>query len=245
LLDKFGRLVSILNRDNDKNTIEIASEIEYLECFRVIKSAIRVTKDKRCIALDKPLWRRCFSPAGINPSLAWCMCKFAGLDYSSVIIDPFCGSGTIGITAGFEFGVKKVFMSDISEKSINTTIENLRQAGRLLRSKQLKKVKTSFKAFVSDIKNLNFGQNKFTHIITNPPYGLRSGKHLDNTKIYKTLACFASKYLDDSGLCILISQEKRLVLKVFNEFNLVDSFDVSSGGLHLKVWKFARFDTFK
>jgi tRNA G10 N-methylase Trm11 len=240
LNDKFPSRFKIIKLDKQSGTIDIDSDVEFIEEFRILKSCTGIAKNQRRLALDKPIWRKNFVPAGINPSLAWCMCKFAKLDSESIVLDPFCGGGTLGITAGVEFGIKKSILSDISEKATQATIQNLRELKYLQQTGRLENVKTTFNAFVCGIDKLNLKKEKITHITTNPPYGIRVGDHKRNVKIYQSLARLASESLHEHGTIVLISQEKELVKKLFKNFILGGSFDVKSGGLYLRVSKFVK-----
>ncbi|NTW22519.1 methyltransferase domain-containing protein [Candidatus Falkowbacteria bacterium] len=60
----------------------------------------------------------------LPPKLAQIMLNLANVSEKSVILDPFCGSGTV-ISEAALFGVKRLFGSDISPKAIADTQTNL------------------------------------------------------------------------------------------------------------------------
>lgn len=85
------------------------------------------------------------------------------IDYNSIVLDLFCGSGAIGI----EFlsrGAKKVYFCDFSEDSLKTTKKNLENSGFLDKSIIINK---------DYMDCLNYFYNnglKFDYIFLDPPY---------------------------------------------------------------------------
>lgn len=237
LTEKFGKENIEIIRFSQENII-VRANVNFIEDFRTIKSAKTVSKGNRTIALDKPLWRRYFVHAGLNPSLAWCMCKYGQVNNESLVLDPFCGSGIIGLIAAAEFRAISVHLSDKSGSAIDVAKKNLSLL-KVLKSNKKEFLTHDINIFQSAISKLNFGKNKFSHIITNPPYGLRTGSHKNNIEIYRNLRELTEKYLSEHGCLVLVSQEKKLTESIFSYFKMKGKFDVESGGLKLRVWKYA------
>lgn len=60
----------------------------------------------------------------LPPKLALMLLNLAGLKSDEVLLDPFCGSGTI-LTEGLLAGLNKVLGSDISDKAVKDSRENI------------------------------------------------------------------------------------------------------------------------
>jgi tRNA (guanine10-N2)-dimethyltransferase len=95
-------------------------------------------------------------PSTMSPKLARCMINLARVKPGSVILDPFCGAGSILIEAGY-LGYH-VLGSDVKAKMVRGSEINLRYYG------------VPFDGLiVGDARNLPF--SKVNCIITDPPYG--------------------------------------------------------------------------
>jgi len=173
-----------------------------------IRSALRVRlpngKFKR---LDKRHWRVAFVPAGLNPTIAYVMCKIANVKKSDVVYDPFCGSGTIPITAKVDFHVEKVFASDVSGRAIDVLEKNLQSAGIL----------DDVIYFRSNISMVKLVRHSITKIVSNLPYGIRSGDHEKNVKTYKIFRDKLKSLLTENGLAVVLTQEKKLIEESFGQ----------------------------
>ena len=221
--------IKITSLENKKLYFE--SEINNIDKFRILNSALRITKENGLKRnLFRKNWKIKTSPAGINPALAYILCCFSEINENDIVFDPFCGSGTIPITAAKYFNPKKVIASDKSGKSVDNTIENSLAA-------EIKKSKIAI--FRSNINNLKLSKNSVNKIITNPPFGLRSGSHSENLKIYKGFFKKAKSILAKNGTIVLITQEKKIVEEIFNnkQFKIIKRLKVSQGGLFPTIFK--------
>ena len=124
-------------------------------------------------------WRKNLVPAGINPTLSYVICKVAELKETDIVMDPFCGGGTIVITANLDFKVKKFLASDISSTAVEYTKKNILEA---------KITKDKYTLFINDVKRLHLQKDYLDKIITNMPFGIREGKHDSNINLYKSLS---------------------------------------------------------
>lgn len=207
-----------------KNMITFESEDDEIDNFKIL-SALRIKKEN---SITRNLFRREWkvenSPAGINPSLAYILCLLANLKEDDILLDPFCGAGTIVLTAVTSFNIKKSIGSDKSEKAIRWSIEN---------SKHANFDKKKLLLFQGDIKKINFEKESVNKIVTNPPFGIRVGDHDDNVKLYNALFSKISTFLSQKGLAIIYTQEKKLVEQNCNKFQLkiLKELKVEQGGL--------------
>lgn len=89
----------------------------------------------------------------LPPKLARMMVNLSQAKDKAVIIDPFCGSGTILMEAGLTVEANKIIGSDISEKQIEDTKKNLEwlEEKNILNKKTISKVEV----FVADARKIS------------------------------------------------------------------------------------------
>ena len=107
----------------------------------------------------KPRRRPFFHPSAMSPKLARCMVNLARTKPNSLVLDPFCGTGSILLETGL-IGCG-ILGSDINPKMVRGSLQNL---------KHFKIHPSNF--LVADAKNLPFRQ--VDCIVTDPPYGRAS-----------------------------------------------------------------------
>ena len=100
-----------------------------------------------------------FHPSALHPKLARCMVNLARAASGSLVLDPFCGTGSILIEAGL-IGCR-VLGADVSRLMVNGSLMNLRR----FNIKPLALI-------VADAVRLPFDEVDF--VVTDPPYGRRA-----------------------------------------------------------------------
>lgn len=231
LLKNFEKDFSTVS--STKTNILIRTDIQDIDEFRKLKTVLHVAlieNDKVTIErnLYKREWRKFLVPAGINPTLAYVMCCLADLNNKDIIMDPFCGGGSIPIIATLEFNIKKFLASDISSKAVEYTKKNILEA---------KITKDKYSLFISDVKRLRIQKEYLDKIITNMPFGIRAGKHESNVNTYKSFFHFAYNSLKKEGLAILLTTEKSLVEQnIINKFQMIGEYKVAQGGLYPSIF---------
>lgn len=99
-----------------------------------------------------------FHPAALTAKMARCMVNLAGAKRGELLLDPFCGTGSILIEAGL-IGCR-VMGSDIKRYMVEGSIRNLTSYG--LRPEHMT---------VSDARFLPLAPESVDRIVTDPPYG--------------------------------------------------------------------------
>lgn len=168
----------------------------------------------------------------LPPKLAQIMINLSGaaMQRSAVILDPFCGSGTI-LTEAMLMGYENVIGADISKKAIEDTEKNI------------KWTKENFECRISNVKLLNrsvlelskfIKPNSVDAIITEPYLGPQRGK-VDFKKITvelenlysKSLAEF-KKILKSNGRVVMIfpvfqkSRASQILFPNLNGFKIIN-----------------------
>jgi 23S rRNA G2445 N2-methylase RlmL len=166
-------------------------------------------------------------PASINPVVAAGIVRFlkSKIEFSnsSRILDPFCGSATMLIERAFAGDYRELVGVDISKKAIEAAKENINKS-------QLEKVVVENKD-MRDIEKTDF----FDEIISNMPFGIRTGNHTSNEKLYRDFFNLASTILRPKGFLAIFTQEIKLTNQLFREFiddfALIERQQIESGGL--------------
>lgn len=230
LLSKFPQ-AEIVHREKTK--IDFWLDNRSIEDFRFLMSPLRI-QDKfgKDFDLFKRSWRKAFVPAGINPSLAYVMCQLADLTKDDVLLDPFCGGGTIPITAYVNFKPKKVLAADISGKAIDITKLNVEVAK--IPSKKFVLIK-------SDVTKLKIPPKSVSKVITNMPFGIRVGTHEMNVRLYSNFREILEKILTQDGLALVLTAEKKLLREVMEgRFKVEEILPIDQGGLKPSVFKLTK-----
>jgi len=143
----------------------------------------------------------------IPPKLAMEMINLAGLENKeSIIVDPFCGSGTILSEAAL-MGYKNLFGSDISPKAIDDTYKNLSWLKELYKLENI-----HHKLMVKNVLNLSkFIKADYADaIITEPFLGPQRGMINFKTvignleELYSGAICEFHKVLKTGGKVIMV-----------------------------------------
>ncbi len=204
-----SKFPDIVLKEKTDTHLQFESEIGKIEEFRELCSPISIENDNsQRIDLSKREWRVEFVPAGINPSLAYVMCMIAKLKEQDILLDSFCGSSVLPITALKYFNIKRAICSDISNRAIEKSKENFLSADI---------DSTRYKVFRSDIKDLKLNKRNIDVVISNLPFGIRVGSHDDNMQSYIALESVAQKLLRRQGRLVLLTQEKNLLREVFKK----------------------------
>jgi len=179
--------------------------------------------------MSNPSWRQHTLPASTNPEVARLLCQSAGLKPDDILLDPFCGCATIPIIALTEYKIKQAFASDVSGRAIDAAIKNRQLAG--LSDHQL----TIFRSNISMIK---LSPKTIDHIITNLPFGIRTGDHQKNIQSYQALCRKSLSLLKLDGTITILTQEKKLLVQIFSPlFHIKKIRTIDLGGLSPDIFQ--------
>jgi len=183
IVDKYSKKVDLKNYD-----INIIVDVIGEKCY----VGIKLTKEMICKKFKKVFNH----PASIKIPLAYAMIKLAGMKKDESLLDPFCGGGTIPITAALLYkNYIRIYGSDINEKYIQGAIKNAESA----------KVKDLIEFRVLDVREIEKYYSNIDKIVTNPPYGVRMGKLTGIKKLYKDFLISSKKVLTKDGKIVFIT----------------------------------------
>ncbi len=102
----------------------------------------------------------------LPPKLARIMINLSGTDTDNILLDPFCGSGTVLMEAA-DLGFLNLAGTDISPKAIQDTEKNLNWL------KETKKIKPVIKLKIADVQTISreFSPHSISTIVTEPFMG--------------------------------------------------------------------------
>jgi putative N6-adenine-specific DNA methylase/tRNA (guanine6-N2)-methyltransferase len=180
---------------------------------------------------------RLFQPrAALKPNVAYALLRLAHLDAPpAVVLDPFCGSGTILWEAGAHWPDARLLGNDWNEETLDGARENANAQGLTDR--------VTF--FENDVWYLaeTMGDRRADLIVTNPPFGVRLASSMDFRPFYRrVLQQFRAVLRPDGRVVLLVLRQGP-----FNQaLRDVESMDVRHvrvieiGGLYPRVFVLGR-----
>jgi len=149
----------------------------------------------------------------LPPKLARMLINISQAKKNDKLLDPFCGSGTILTEANF-LGFKNITGTDISQKAIDDTKENLKWTRNKFNLKS-----SNIKVELANAQNLNqkFKKNYFDYIITEPYLGPQRKLTIHNiSKTIKELEKLYSNFLKSAFQITTLNSKIVMVWPIFN-----------------------------
>lgn len=198
----------------------------------ILKDVVTLTIDTSGPGLHKRGYRELAGAAPLKETLAAAMVLISRWKESFTLIDPFCGSGTILIEAAMIMqniapGLCRSFVCETWPTMEKEMFEQVREgAERAIKNKDIKLIgydndenilriarSNAMKAGVAkyiDFHKRDFeafsSNDKYSFIITNPPYGERLGEKREVEELYRIFGSYKKK-LDNWDFNILTSYE--------------------------------------
>jgi 23S rRNA G2445 N2-methylase RlmL len=168
-------------------------------------------------------------PAAMHPATAAGVARMArNTGRPSRVLDPFCGSGTMLFERSRSGrAVTGLVGCDLSGNAITAARKNLSQFGR-----------SDIEIRRGDVKTVAH-EGRFDEVISNLPYGIRTGSHDQNLADYKALFDRLPEWLNNGASVTLVTQEIEMTKKLFEaskELRLYDVHRIDTGGLQPGVF---------
>ncbi|MCK9152114.1 TIGR01177 family methyltransferase [Methanobacterium alcaliphilum] len=184
------KLGNIVKSQSNNVKVNLESPLTFI---RILVAGSKVMVGKRSFKINKkhfyelkPHKRPFFYPGSMSPKLARCMVNLSRIKKGDLLMDPFCGTGGILIEAGIVGA--RLIGTDIDEKMVNGTVENLKHCGI-----------SDFHIFQSDARNLDL-EEKVRAVVTDPPYGISaSTAGEDSGKLYSDFLISVSDNMVEKG----------------------------------------------
>jgi putative N6-adenine-specific DNA methylase/tRNA (guanine6-N2)-methyltransferase len=203
--------------------------------------------ERRCCVLAnlsrKPLDKRFHEPyhprVASKATIAYAMLRLSGITEDTRpphILDPFCGSGTMALEAAALRDDARISAMDFDERSARGTRENASHAG----------LEDRIEITQGDARKLQdrFASGSVDYIVTDPPYGVRSGTKMDFGGLYRGLLQGAEEVLSPSGrICLTVGRRRGIFIRVLGElgsFNVVHQRLLETGGMYPMIFVLER-----
>lgn len=176
---------------------------------------IRIFADRRDVTVsvrltEKPLFHRGYRTTSVKgalrPTIAAAMVRLATQNRKGVVVDNFCGSGTI-LAEALLVG-NRVYGGDIESEATRACKENLSNLGYDPRNK-IREL---------DASQTKWNDNQFDYAISNLPWD-KQIKAESVTKLYTgSMREYARIIRSDGAVCLLVSKPELLVKHAKNYF---------------------------
>jgi len=176
---------------------------------------------------------RLFQPtAALKPNVAYALLRLAHLDDSpDVVLDPFCGSGTILWEAGRLWPNTRLVGNDWNDDTLDGARQNAE-------AQNLTERVTFFESDIWDLTE-TVGDLEADLVVTNPPFGVRLASSMDFGPFYRRTLQQLHDVLTSEGRVVMLVLRQAPFNKALRE---TDTFDVRHvrvieiGGLYPRVF---------
>ena len=135
----------------------------------------------------------------LRPEIAYFLCCFAGIQKEDVVLEPFCGYGSIPTQLIKKFSFKKLYISDVENERVELTKSRKQIASAL---QELIDCRTA------DALSLNHIEDKsISLVITDPPWGFYEDIG-DIKEFYTKMFKSFDRVLATEGRMVILSARK-------------------------------------
>lgn len=159
--------------------------------------------------LDRRFPRAYHHRAALKTVVAYGMLRLARLPEEGVLLDPFCGSGTILLEAAFVLPNFELFGCDIDPRAV----EGARQNAALLGIVDRLDLRHADALRLAEV----YEPERFTAIVTNPPYGVRVGRGLHFFSFYARFLAQAWQVLKPAGRLVMLARKRGALTRAVRE----------------------------
>ncbi|CDW54808.1 THUMP and UPF0020 domain containing protein [Trichuris trichiura] len=212
VVDKFGWKVDLVNFD-----VEVLLNIEWR------RARIGLALTDRCLALRNLV--SC-GPTAMKATIAYGLLRLCKLQDNEIICDPMCGSGSIVLEAANCWSNCLYLAGDIGEQNVNMCCKNISSLRSL-------KSRVNIQLFRWDAKHLPLRNATVDCIITDLPYGKRSGSKWQNALLYQAVVEEVARVLRPGGRACLVTSDKRNLYKTLGGkmLSLSKVYSINVGGM--------------
>ena len=171
----------------------------------------------------------------LHPETAFMMNWFADADKNDIVLDPFCGNGSIPLKRALHFPTQRIFAFDADKAMINVVKKKIAEKKSLsamsaLTVKQL------------DIRNLDteLAPESVDKIVTDPPWGLYEDLKMGINEFYALALSKMENVLKSNGIMVLLIGRQidiESLIKPFPRLALLHNYDVLVSGKKANVVK--------
>jgi tRNA (guanine6-N2)-methyltransferase len=223
---------SIELKESIKNGIKNSNNWEYQEDERLSDLNIRIfiVHDEARIGIrlaKRPLHEREYKKVHIKgslkPPIAAAMLKLGSVSTGEILLDPFCGAGTI-IAEASQLGAR-CYGSDIDSNAIAAALENFPNS-----------VKPELKNI--DARSLSFNDDSIDKIVTNLPWDNQIKVNQEVSQFYTQVTTELGRVLSENGTIVLLTTHPELIK--FKKLQLTKEIEISLFGETPSILVYAR-----
>ncbi len=157
--------------------------------------AIRLTDDR----MRQREYKVAHLPGSLRPSAAAALAWLSEPRDEDVVLDPFCGAGTILIERAHLGRYRMLIGTDRDSAALEAARANVGPRYQPIRLEQ------------SDAAALPLEDGSVDKVITNLPWGRRFGSHPENRRLYPRWIAEMQRVLKPGGAMVLLTAEARLM----------------------------------
>lgn len=138
-------------------------------------------------------------PASLRPSVAAAMAFMSAPSDDDVVLDPFCGTGTILIERAMMGRYQRLIGADSDRDAVAVARANIGPRFKPIDLHQW------------DATAIPLADHSISAIVTNLPWGIRFGSHRENRHLYPRVLAEFFRLLAPGGRIVFLTGETRLV----------------------------------
>lgn len=152
-------------------------------------------------------YKKTLEKGELRPELSFLLNFISEPSPQDIFLDPFAGSGSIPFSRMRNFKYKQLFIGDINENIVNKLKE------------KFKNTNDSITVGCWDALDLKtFKDSSIDKIVTDPPWGLFSGRNLNLEKFYTQMLEEFFRALRKNGVLVILLSNKELFEKRLSAF---------------------------
>jgi tRNA G10 N-methylase Trm11 len=172
----------------------------------------------------------------LRPQLSHVLSLISEPKAEDIVLDPFCGYGSIPISRANNFSYNMIFASDKDMGLVN----NLKQK---LKKQNFKRPIIVKQADALDLKDI-FEDGLIDKIITDPPWGFYEDIGMDIMIFYQKMLKEFHRILKLGGIIVLLTARKEefegSLADYKDEFKLIDKYDILVSGKKASIYKIVK-----
>jgi len=185
-----------------------------------------------------------YGPCTLKPTICAAMIRLAQVKPGDIVLDPMAGGGSIPLE-GCQMDSHGFYLAgEMHDMAIDRTMKNMRDLSTTMNLDKERKMD----GLRWDCLNPCLRDNSVDVIVSDLPFGKRSGSKADNKVLYpQTLLAMARLVRPDTGRAVLLTQDKNSMFKclgrtgqVAKYWKIGKHFSCNIGGLAALIFLFQR-----
>jgi len=175
-------------------------------------------------------WEKTLHKGELPPPLAWVLCRLAELKHSDVVLDPFCGYGSIPEAAFKYFHITNFIACD-----------NDSEAAKYSTARFIKRKKGEFNFYRTDFGELYslLNEKSVDAIVTDPPWGHFKENNEDGFLV-KMFEVFEKLLKDGGRAVVLYANDENFANAIPATFELQEQIPILLSGKKAVIYSFIK-----